>query len=739
MPRFACALALLALLAVAGPSLAETPWAASADDDGDPRVEAELWFDRDAVAPGESLRVGVRFVMDPEWHIYWRHPGAFGLPTEVEWSAEALSFGPLRYPAPTSFEDPNGFGTSYGYAEEVLLFSEALVAEPDAPHVEVRASVSLLACHVVCIPGDMELSRRLPVTARAAASAPDPRFDRWAARLPRRADALGLVVETTAPRFADSGAHFESAVRVLPCAGPTCPQQVRFAADADAFAIDVPKPFLMEVAEHRPHPSGESGAEVLLRGEGPEPGRAPKRFGGILGLEIEGQPVAVAVEFPLGAARPGIAVAAVAPDWARSDAVIIPPASKRSPHFAWALLLAFLGGLILNGMPCVLPVLALKAFRIVESGNAEQVALRRQGLAYFAGVVASMAALAGLVVALRAAGHAVGWGFQFQEPRFVVAMCVLLTLFALNLFGMFEIALGTERVASLGSGAPSDLRRSAFDGLLAVLLATPCTAPFLGTAVGFAFAGSGAHIVAIFFAIGTGLAMPYLAMSWVPGLAQHLPRPGAWMEWLRGGLGFALLATVLWLLWIVGQSSGADATVAVLGLLLVAGLGATLFGRVQRSGRSATRRVLAALGIAVLVAGVSAAPIAYEPRRAANRPGDPAPWSGDAVGSALAQGQVVFVDFTADWCVTCKVNERIALDRPAVRAAEERLGIARFRADWTRRDEAIRRELMRHGRAGVPLYLIYRPGNPREPELLPEVLTESRVLDALQRAAGAPR
>ena len=339
------------------------------------------------------------------------------------------------------------------------------------------------------------------------------------------------------------------------------------------------------------------------------------------------------------------------------------------------------------------------------------------------------------MVALRRAGTAVGWGFQFQEPLFVASVASVLVVFALNLFGVFEIGVDTARLASFGAQAVG-ARRSFFDGLLAVVLATPCSAPFLGTAVGFAFASEAPVIFAIFLAVGVGLALPFTLVCAVPGWARWLPRSGPWMPKLRSGLGFALLATVVWLLWIVGRSAGSDAMATLLAWLLALGFAGWLYAALRESSRAIFRTGAALVCGLLLVAGAGVVSVerSAAPREpVARREGAPRPYEAAAVEAERRAGRPVFVYFTADWCLTCKVNERVVLDDAAVRAALA--GFAVFEADWTRRDERIRAELARFGRSGVPLYLLYPPGADSAPVRLPELLSKQHFLVALRDAA----
>jgi thiol:disulfide interchange protein DsbD len=391
-------------------------------------------------------------------------------------------------------------------------------------------------------------------------------------------------------------------------------------------------------------------------------------------------------------------------------------------------------------MPCVLPVLAMKVFAVGELASQSRRDALRHGFAYAAGVLGSMLALAAVALALRGAGHAVGWGFQFQEPIYVAAISAVLTGFALNLFGVFEIGFQPSALAEVGADA-SGASRSFFEGLLAVALATPCSAPFLGTALGFAFASPAWVVCAVFLAIGTGLALPFVAISAFPHLGRFLPRAGGWMHALRSVLGFALLGTVVWLLWIVGRSAGVDAVAGLLALLLAGSLVAWAYGRMQHAG-TRFAGLGAGLAVGLLVVG-GANVVQVTAHRAGPAPARVEaglradPWSPDAVAGALGEGHPVLAYFTADWCLTCKLNERMALETDETRGLLARGGFTVLRGDWTQRDEAIRRELARHGKAGVPLYLVYAPTRPDEPRVLPELVTQQALSDALRAASSS--
>jgi len=420
-------------------------------------------------------------------------------------------------------------------------------------------------------------------------------------------------------------------------------------------------------------------------------------------------------------------------------------AAPRSIGLLRAFLLALLGGLILNAMPCVLPILAIKTVGLAEIARESRRRVAAHGLVYTAGILCSMWLLAGAVLGLRQAGLAVGWGFQFQEPLFLAGISIVLLLFALNLFGIWEITPSFSRLATVGNESKG-LRRSFFDGFLAVTLATPCSAPFLGTAVGFAFAGGAVEIAVIFTSIGLGLAIPFALVSFVPSWARWMPRSGPWMARLRAGLGFALLATMTWLLWLLGGAGGNDLLGLVLALLVAIALAAWVLGQLQLGGRvTAVRLTLAAIGVTI-VAGLSALSLVPTPDRSGTQAlvgaSGALTWQSfdrSRIRADLENERAVFVYFTADWCVTCKLNESLVLESDRVVSELARLDFATYRGDWTLRDPNIRDELQRFGKAGVPVYLVYGPTRPHDdPLILPEVLTIERMLNALREVTTEP-
>jgi len=713
----ALALALL-LVALAANAAAALPGGRSEGGihDGEARVEAELLVHPDDRG-SDRLRIGVLLRLDPGWHVYWRNPGESGLAPELRWNAPGLEMGPLAWPAPRVFRESEDELTTYGYEGRVLLASEAEVTGPRPERIGV--DVELLICRFECVPAQVSLARGLDDPPADSASDARVRalFAEQLEALPVAPEALDveLAVHPASP----SGT-------ALPDAGPgPAAVEIELApcSEGDACFELGPAPAFLPYAgtARETRPAGSPRALRVDLDPGADAASSPDRVSGVLALRAPDRSLRyVAVDAPLhegSAASPGLA------------------------SLALVMGLALLGGLVLNAMPCVLPVLAIKVFSVTELARGGRRGAARHGFAYLAGIECAMLLFASFVIALRAAGTSLGWGFQLQEPLFVAAVGALLVVFAMNLFGVFELSAPSGALGSIGAGA-TGARRSFFEGLLAVVLATPCTAPFLGTAVGFAFAAPAPVTLAIFLCIGLGLAAPFTLVALAPGWSRWIPRSGAWMGSLRTGLGFALLATVVWLVWVFGRSRGLDGAAGLLAGLLGVAFATWLYGTLK----GAARRwlvVVAAGAVAALalttVGSVRLVPGDASPGVESAAEGDSGwrTYTPEAVSEALRDGRRALVVFTADWCITCKVNERFVLHDDAVRAETSQATVARFKADWTRRDEGIRAALAGFGRAGVPLTVVYHPEAPDRPILLPELLTTGALLDALRDAPGA--
>ena len=652
----AVAVALLAGVGEAG--AAATAWARA------PEAAVRLLSASDTAGSSDRLRFALEFRLEPGWKTYWRNPDD-GLPPRLDWTgSENLAEPRLHWPAPRRFTI---LGIdSVGYEDRLLLPLDLAVARPGEP-VHARLQVEYATCAELCILQQATLALDLPA-GPAGLSAEAREIDRWRGRAP------AARAETGRAELRGTG---EAARLHVALAPGEAAEDIFIEAEGAVFG--------------RPERLADGFSLAVLRAKGGEEA--------LIGREVVATVTgAIPFEQRLRIAPPAGASAAGSP----------------GHGLAAILALALLGGLILNLMPCVLPVLGVKLMHFAGLGGLDRGRARSEFLAVAAGVLASFWLLAGAAVAVKQAGLAVGWGIQFQQPAFLAVMALLLALFAANLWGWF--ALPTPGWAGGLRGGPF------LTGMFATLLATPCSAPFVGTAVGFALARGAAEIALIFTALGLGLALPYLAVAAFPGLAGALPRPGRWMARLRALLGLALAATALWLLTVLAAQTGWPAALAVGGLLalLLAWLGL------------ARRHAGAAAGLAA--AGCLAAALALPQALERPAPGE-ASWRGfDEAGIAplVAAGETVFVDVTADWCLTCKVNKAAVLDRAPVadRLAAETVAM---RADWTRPDAAISAYLARFGRYGIPFNAVYGPGAPAGLPL-PELLTERAVMEALDRA-----
>jgi len=680
-------------------------------------TQARLLLSARQARPGDLVLAGVHLRMDPGWHTYWRNSGASGMPTVIEWDLPAgVSAGAIEWPLPEKYGEEDL--TTYVYHGEVVLLVPLKLAPavPSGP-LELKARVSWLECKEQCLPGSADVRATLMAGAETQPAPEAALLERWRQKVPRPA----------APP--DAAARWEQ-----PARGNTRPLILEWSGPAAGEPADF-YPYSAEQFEVLPRTERLPAAAgwVRLRKQVQKlEGDWPKEIAGVLvlgaGTERTGREVRLAVAGATGAQPVGGLAG-----------------SRLS--LGRMLVYAFLGGLILNVMPCVLPVIALKILGFVGQARENPRQVRKLGLVYTGGVLVSFLGLAGMVIALKAAGHKAGWGFQFGNPYFLVAMTTLVTLIALNLFGVFEVSLGGRALAAAADLASRHGAAGAFfNGLLATVLATSCTAPFLGAAVGFAFAQPPLLIVLTLLTVGLGLAAPYLVLSWQPAWLRWLPRPGPWMVRFKIALGFPMLAAAVWLLSLVSVHYGERAW--WLGLFLVSlALAAWLYGAFVQRGTRRRGWALAAAGL-VALAGYGYAlegqmrwrqPRTDAEATAALQDGPEGiawqRWSPEAVARARAQGRAVLVDFTAKWCLTCQANKQFALEVPAVRAKLKELDVVALLGDYTRFPPDITEELNRHGRAGVPLVLVYPRDARRPPLVLPEALTPGMVLAALEKAA----
>ena len=672
-------------------------------------VEAELVAEQTALVPGRPLTVALRLAMERGWHTYWQNPGDSGLPTTLVWQLPpGLTGGPIQWPAPRAL--PTGPLMNYGYEGEVLLLSD-IAAVPDflsGKTIKLAARADWLVCKEICIPEGADLTLTLPVTNSAE---PDPR---WAepiaaarAALPRplagwRAVATGAGPNVVLALTGEPGAADPGEVRFFPFVAGTIEPSTKqtLVRRSDAWDLTLPV-----ASQHVGEFTRVAG--VLTASNG---------FGGRRAATID---VALAGSVVASPSPPPAAVLPLAPAGGAGDL-----------SFGVALAFALIGGVLLNLMPCVFPVLSLKVLGFATQGGG-RMAMRVHGLAFAAGVVVSFWLLAAALTALRAAGQQLGWGFQLQSPAVIAALAVLFFVLALNLSGVFEIRqLVPSRLA--GWNAKNPYVNDALSGVLAVVVASPCSAPLMGVALGYALTASALITWSVFTALGVGMAVPYLLLAFFPGWRTRLPRPGPWMLRLRQLLAFPLYASVLWLAWVLGAQLDNDAVLRLGAALLLVAL-ALWAWQARRTGG------LRAWSIAALASVVAALALAWPLVAATAPPGtartaasDPGPWQDyapDRAAKLVSAGRTVFVDFTAAWCVSCQVNKQLVLNSNEVQHAFTQNGVALLRADWTRRDAMIGAALAALGRNGVPVYVLYRPG--REPLLLPEVLQRSTIIDAL--------
>lgn len=722
-------------------------------DDGPPHpiVKVSLIAEKDAI-PGQSLTVAVRQRIAPGWHTYWVNPGDAGESTIVDWKLpNGFSAGPISWPAPTAVAI--GPFTNYAYENEVTLLVDIAVPANASGQAELAAAIRWQACKDICVPEEADVRLTVPVAANGSSPALSPDaalIARTRQELPRRLP--------HGSSFAASGDTVVLRIGGLPLAGDQI-ESARFFPLHDG-----------DVANSAPQKFQATGGDLTLTMvHGETKPESIKRLEGVLALE--GRPASgqhrlaylidaandASAQTPLSekhgdASQPGSSSGhnAAISDAASGDSSpsshqfaqspvtqsqiapsrFTPAQAGSTMNFWMASGLGLLGGLILNLMPCVFPVLALKAVSFATPGGHGSHSHSAHGAAYLAGVLISFAALAGILVTLRSSGAAFGWGFQFQSPHFVLGMAALFFILGLSLSGVFSLGAG---LAGLGD----DLARRQglagffFTGVLATIAATPCTAPFMGTAVGYALSQPPVFAFGVLMALGLGFGAPMTLLSIAPALRRLMPRPGAWMETLKELLAFLLYASAAWMVWVLSIQQGSDGVLAAGVALTGSAFAAWLLGRSQKNGHGRALH-LAAPAMAFATLFFSLTLIHAGSHNAPHQPDDPKPYSSRELGELRARGVPVFVNLTAAWCITCKVNERIALKTERVSQAMKDRGIVYLKGDWTNGDHDVTMLLDHFGRKGVPLYLFYRAGQDIEPVILPQFLTESIVLQHLE-------
>ena len=668
-------------------------------------VKAELLADTTAVVPGKPFTVGLLLQMAPGWHTYWKFSGDAGLPTELKWKLPSdWKIGDIEWPIPLKTIDPGDIET-YGYENQVLLMQQ--ITPPlklDDSAAKLSAEADWLVCEKICIPGSATLHLDLPVASTSQPANSDV-FARYRRLLPQNP-----------PRDLS---HTDWS-RV----GSDLRLKISSETLAKYSAIDFfPLPEQETIVGH-PSVQSRNNSEIMFRVPLES---APKDLSSMAGLVVFAQQ------------RNGDDRSA----WQITSGLpVVASNSMPARGIFTFLLFGFLGGMILNLMPCVLPVISLKIFGFVQQAGQSRQKIFRSGIAFTLGIFAWFIALAVLLIALKGAGRDVTWGgFQFTNPYFVLILSIIVLAFALNLFGVFELSLPQSLTRSLLSTSDrKDLLGSFFQGVFATVLATPCTAPFLGTALGFAFTQSAAVILAMFIAIAAGMSAPYLFLSAQPAWLRFLPRPGPWMLHLKQFMGFLLLATLLFLLYVLGAQRGLEGAIWASCFLLVISIACWIKGAfVVPTATVATRTFVLVLALLLVFGsglyfigekfqGTKVSSADWQTR------GEWQPFTPERLQTELEQGRTVFVDFTAAWCLTCKFNEVSVLEAQDVRDAFKRHGIVKLKADWTNGDPVITKLLQQFGRPGVPLYVLY-PAKNEAPVVFPELLTKSMLLDKLESVA----
>lgn len=698
-------------------------------------TKVSLWTTKTAVAPGGTATAAIVFELKEGWHTYWRNGGDAAQPPSLAWDLPpGVETGPIQWPLPEK-EVVSGL-TSYSYHEEVLLLVPLQFDASLKPgQVNLQCQVNWLECQETCVPRQAKVLGTIEISLEEKASDEAPLIQRSADLVPETDNALPLRADWSKTLAEDE--------RIL------------------TLELDPQSGFRwLDFYPHENDSFELGGASTLL----PNRTEAIRLEKNVLNWEDS---------WPAQISGVALLIDADEKPWTRETTIVLGgsfpqtekttdstqaatlPSNKTPQRPSMLLMLGFalLGGMILNLMPCVLPVISLKILGFVEQGAEDRKKVFQMGLLYGLGVLVSFWALASIVIAIQSTGQSANWGMQFQNPQFLLLMTILLTLIALNFFGVFEITGGslTGVASRLGGGHG---RGGAFaNGVLATILATPCTAPFLGTALGFAFTQPPTGILLMFTTIGVGLALPYVALSWNPGWLQILPRPGAWMTRFKVFMGFPMLGTVVWLYSIARLHFGPGGDLW-LGLCLVSiALLAWIYGECIQKARGRKGWAWGALLAGILVTYGWILEHELNWRQPALKDGENTPsdatlisgkngiqwmaWSEAAVIQAQQKGQVVLVDFTAKWCPNCQVNKKTSIEIPSVKEKLESIGGLTMRGDYTFQDRRITQKLKEHGRIGVPLVLVYPPSEGAEPIVLPELLTPSIVLKALDEASGS--
>jgi thiol:disulfide interchange protein DsbD len=726
--------AILALLLAIAPAVAPAQGARWTPNS---HTRAELVGAVTAAKAGESFWVALHLVMEPGWHTYWRTAGDAGGPTSLAWTLPpGVTVDSILWPEPKRLASAGL--VSFAYEDEVVL--PVRVHAPGIPaggRIPLSAKATWIACDKVCIPGGASVALELPV---AAAASDDPT---WGPRITRTVAAIppGLPAGWTASAR-PTATGYELTLRA--------PAGTRLDAKGVLFYPATPDALFhfTHGAAQAPRVRGNALTLTLARQDGEA---AEAEVSGLF-VRAGGWPGG-GTSFSARMPVEGIVAKApppAPPATTGGSVTAAPAATAAAPgdvtSLGAALLLALVGGLLLNVMPCVFPVLAIKVMGFAELAGEDDRVAQRHGLAFGLGVLLSFWALAGTLLALRAGGAALGWGFQMQSPGFVGAMVVVLTVLTLSLAGAVEIGVAMTRLGAL-EGQRADYRGSLLNGVLAVVVATPCTAPLMGAALAYAVLRPAAESFLVFTALGAGLALPYVVLPFVPALLHRLPRPGAWMATMKRLMAVPMALTVAWLSWVFWRQTSTAGLAWLVGGTVAAFAAAKMWEQADLALTADARRLrFALMGVFALACVTIVGQGARALPSVAAAPAGPftdrngltwQPWSEAQVAELRAAGKPVFLDFTADWCLTCKVNERVTFGDATVRARLGAGAVALVRADWTARDSTIGRAVAGFGRSGIPLYVLYPASLAAAPVVLPEVLTPSILLGALDRLPAA--
>jgi thiol:disulfide interchange protein DsbD len=682
-----------------------------------PQVEAQLIASVAGVQPGMEIYLGVNQEIIPHWHTYWTNPGDSGNATTIEWTLpEGATASDIIWPAPSRFS--MGPITNYAYENDVTLLTKIKIPADAQPGEQftAQALVDWLVCEEECIPQTVELALSLPIVAVGeSAGVGDPRIDDALARLPV---ASPWEIRATQTEIDPATAQGELTLHI-----PLSEAQLAQVKDIWFYPYEWGR--IQQSSEQLRKPV-DGGIELRIK-----TGEAPLKIGdavtGVLVIteqsgEVTTQKIARGFEVN--------SVVQIASNTTSDTAL----------GFFTALFLALIGGIILNLMPCVFPVLSIKALSLVSHSNQSAAQIRAHGVVYTLGVLASFALLALLLIVLKAGGAQIGWGFQFQSPLFVLAVAYLMFAVGLSLSGVFYVGGSVAGVGSSLTEKPG-YSGSFFTGVLATIVATPCTAPFMAAALGYALAQPAAKLLAIFLSLGLGLALPYLLLTCWPRLQRWLPRPGMWMERAKQVLAFPMYAAAIWLVWVLVQQAGVNSIVIALGGMLLIAFAAWLYNTTLLSStRARNAGTVFALALLLLTLGISYAGINSSTASVVNATKNGSeksaeqnwePYSEARLNELLREGKPVFLNFTASWCISCLVNERVALSDARVKETFMQEGITYLKGDWTNRDLAITQFLQKFNRSGVPLYVFYPAGKSDQPAELPQILTPDMVISAV--------